>query len=161
MSTTAYLLLGSNIGDRANQLKKSIEGLNNNHIIVKRQSNVYETQSWGYDDDDYLNMVVEVETDLQPLDLLIECNIVEASLGRVRYGGGYASRPIDIDILYYGSEIVDKPNLIVPHRLLQDRKFVLYPLCDLIPNFVHPILNKTNKQLLDICKDECKVKLFE
>ncbi len=160
MSTSVYLLLGSNKGNREDYLKKAIDNLKDLGVRVKRISKIYQAESWGYADADYLNLVAEAEVTCNPSVLLEMCHVVEAELGRVRSGKGYSSRTIDIDILYYGNDLVDKPNLIIPHRLLQNRKFVLMPLCDLIPDFVHPVLHKTNTELLNECTDQCRVDVF-
>ena len=160
MSTSVYLLLGSNKGDRTEYLKSAIDNLKDLGVRVKRTSKIYQAESWGYADADYLNLVAEADVTCNPSVLLEMCHVVEAELGRVRSGKGYSARTIDIDILYYGNDLVDKPNLIIPHRLLQNRKFVLMPLCDLIPDFVHPVLNKTNTQLLAECQDQCRVDFF-
>lgn len=158
----AFLLLGSNIENRIYYLTSAINSINEQIGIVKQKSKIYQTQPWGYvDDKPYLNLVIEIETSLNAEQLLSSTQKIENNLGRIRTSSGYQARTIDIDILYFNSQIVDNQNLKIPHPLMQNRKFVLVPLADIAPNFVHPILKTNTLQMLKNCKDNCYVQPFE
>lgn len=130
MTTRAFLALGSNLGDRAAALRGAIEGLHARGILVLRSSAVYETDPIGPPQPAYLNAVIEVETDLDARALLERCLAVEADLGRERTER-WGPRTIDIDLLTFGSQVVDEPGLVVPHPRMYERAFVLVPLGDL------------------------------
>ena len=150
MKAKAYLGLGANIGERHENLKRAIQLLNAGpHVEVAKESSIYETAPYGKTDQpDFLNMVLEVKTDLEPIELLELCLSVENELGRVREEV-WGPRIIDIDVLMYEDLEIDIDNLIVPHEEMHLRKFVLEPLNEIAPNAVHPTFNKTVKELLD------------
>ncbi len=155
---TAYLILGGNQGDGAEYRLRSIEKIEKEGGIIKTFSPVYRTEPWGFKSKDFFwNQVIGLKTELEPEALLDILLTIETQLGRTRKNQGYESRPIDIDILYYDSQIISTQRLIVPHPRIQSRRFVLSPLCDLIPDFVHPVLKKTNRQLLEMCDDPGEV----
>ncbi len=135
MTATAYLGLGSNLGDRLPTLQRAVGLLAAEPAItVTRSSRVYETTSvGGPPQPDYLNAVLEVETSLSARDLLTACGRVEEALGRVR-GERWGPRTIDIDVLTYGDELIDEPGLTVPHPRMHERGFVLVPLLELCPD---------------------------
>jgi len=141
-----FLGLGSNIGDKEEHIRKALTSLSN-ICNVRRTSNLYLTEPVGYTEQDwFLNCVVEVETDVDPKKLLSSIKSIERKLGRkktVKNG----PRIIDIDILFYGVCVVNSKNLVIPHPLLQERLFVLQPMMDLNPGFVHPVLKKTIYEL--------------
>lgn len=138
-----YLLLGSNLGNRKEILGKAIELLSQRVGIIILQSKDYETAPWGVTDQpDFLNLAVAIYTKLKPLEILEITQSIENQLGRVR-NEKWGARLIDIDILFYGNEIIDEPNLKIPHPLLQERDFALSPLLEIAPNFVHPVLGET------------------
>ena len=155
-----FLGLGSNQGDRELNLKKSIKLLNSKAGKVLNISRIYESEPWGVKNQNYfLNQVIEIETHIDPIDLLNICKNIEYDMGRnpeIRWG----KRVIDIDILYYQSRVINQKKLIIPHKLMHERKFVMIPLNDLNENHLHPILKITNKEILNNCIDSCKVKYY-
>ena len=153
-----FLGIGTNLGDREACLKSAIECIRESIGSVVCTSSVYETEPWGFSSDDqFLNMTVEVETALKPSGLLGRMLMIEARMGRLRSGKGYSSRLIDLDILLYSNKILNTKSLIIPHPRLHERKFVLVPLCEIAPDFVHPVLKNDIKTLLRDCKDKSKV----
>ena len=155
-----FLGLGSNQGDRELNLKNSIKLLNSRVGKVLNTSGIYESEPWGVKNQNYfLNQVIEIETHIDPNDLLNICKNIEYDMGRkpeIRWG----KRVIDIDILYYHSKIINQEKLIIPHKLMHERKFVMIPLNDLNENHLHPILKITNKEILNKCIDSCNVKYY-
>ena len=152
-----FLGLGTNLGDREENLKKAIAMIGENIGEIVSISSVYETEPWGFQsENEFLNAVIKVRTELKPPGLLGRILMIEAQIGRLREGEGtgYKSRIIDIDILLYGHEIVNKKSLQIPHPRIPVRKFVLVPLCEISPEMVHPVLKKTMAELLEECKDE-------
>lgn len=145
---TPLLSLGTNLGDREANLRNAIAALAPT-VRVTRESRVYETAPWGFEDQpSFLNMVVSGETDLSPLELLKFLKTLETELGRTptfRYG----PRLIDLDILFYNDLILQTPELTIPHPKLHERAFVLVPLADLAPEWKHPLLQKTTTELLN------------
>lgn len=153
-----YLLLGSNLGDRLATLKRAFDLIDTTIGNVIHSSSIYTTKAWGVEDQpDFLNQVVEVESGLAPEEILINVNSIEEKLGRVRKIK-WQSRIIDIDILYYGNLILNTQDLIIPHAENQNRNFVLVPMVELAPDFVHPVFLRTQQQLLNTCKDGLEVK---
>lgn len=125
-------------------------------------SNVYETDPWGFESSSkFLNSAVKVITRLDPLALLKKLQEIEEKLGRVRRLDRYSSRTIDIDILFYGSRIIRKKMLKVPHPNIAERRFVLVPLCDIEPEGVHPVLKKTFSDLLAECADSGGIRRYD
>ena len=159
MEHIVYLALGSNMGDRAAHLKMAVGNLAP-QMILKAKSPIYETPPWGYTNQDaFLNQVVKVETYLEALPLLKHLKRLEKALGRaptVKNG----PRVIDIDILFFDDVAIDSPPLSVPHPRLHERAFVLVPLADIAPDFVHPVLRQTVKELMRAV-DSGGIKTFE
>lgn len=154
----AYLLLGSNLNNKLSQLNTALNSILAQSIIVKTFSSIYQTKAWGnVNQDDFLNVVFQVETKLTAKQLLENLLNIELQMGRIRGQEQWMPRLIDIDILYYNDEIIQLPDLIIPHPFLQKRRFTLIPLNELAPNFMHPVFNLTNAKLLELCEDECDV----
>lgn len=147
MTTRVFIGLGSNLGDRLGFLNRAIKSLLP-EVSPLRSSHVYQTPPWGFTDQpQFLNQVVEAQTDLEPEELLKKLKQIERKLGRIetiRYG----PRCIDLDILFYGNAIIQSESLIIPHPLLAERTFVLVPMNELSPNFIHPQLMTKISDLL-------------
>lgn len=144
---SVFLLLGSNIGERAFFLTSAIAEIEKQVGPLLKSSTVHQTLAWGKTDEpDYLNQVLEVETLLTAQAVLHIILGIEKQLGRERKEK-WGSRTIDIDILFYGNEVIAEEDLIVPHPQLQNRKFTLEPLNEIAPNFVHPVLNLSIAEL--------------
>ena len=142
-----YLALGTNLGDRLVNLRAAINALPPD-INVLAESKIYETPPWGYEDQPtFLNMAVKCETDLDAASLLKRLKQIEVEVGRVE-SVRWGPRQIDIDILFYDDLILESESLTIPHPRLHERAFVLIPLADIAVDFVHPVLNKTIKELL-------------
>ncbi len=158
MDHIVYLALGSNMGNRLSNLKAAVLNLTP-QMTVKQKSSVYETPPWGFTEQDaFLNQVVKVTTYLEPEPLLRHLKRMETALGRVpNFQNG--PRVIDIDILFFDNMIINTPPLVVPHPRLHERAFVLVPLAEIEPDFIHPILQRPiNKILEDV--DRSEIKLF-
>ena len=145
-----YLSLGSNYGDRIGYVQQAASLLGTSEgVSIIRTSSFYETEPWAMDTDNwFVNAVVEIKTTLTSQELLELCHRIENQLGRKRPADGqYTDRTIDIDILFYNKDIVNDDNLVIPHKFVHLRAFTLVPLLELIPNYVHPVLQKTITQL--------------
>ena len=157
---STYLLLGSNQGDREYYLIEARNRISQLPGKLVQKSGVYETAAWGLEDQaSFLNQVVQFSTPLSPTTLLTQINNIEKDLGRLREVK-WAARVIDIDILYFDNLVLQTPNLTIPHPHLHERRFTLVPLVELAPNFEHPGIKKTNKELLAACPDKLEVKLY-
>lgn len=148
----SFILFGSNQGDKKGLLEQACTLINKRcGMLVERSSN-YMTEPWGFETKEwFLNALLVVETELEPDALMDELLSIEAELGRVRHPEkeGYSDRTVDLDILYYGDRIVHTDKVTIPHPRLHLRKFALMPLCELVPDFLHPELNISQKQLLE------------
>lgn len=143
-----YIGVGSNLGDREKAIERARKKLCGYGVSVSRVSELYESKAWGMrDQPDFLNAVFEAYTPLSPHALLMALKDLEKKMGR-RKGPKWGPREIDLDILYYGEKVVVSPALIIPHLELHLRPFVLLPLLELAPDFVHPVLKKSTRQLL-------------
>jgi 2-amino-4-hydroxy-6-hydroxymethyldihydropteridine diphosphokinase len=157
-----YLGIGTNLGNRENNINEALELIKEHIGPVKKASSLYETEPWGFKSkNDFLNMVAEVETKLKPSGLLGRILMIEAQMGRFRGEKKYSSRLIDIDILLYGEKILKAKSLVIPHPKMHERRFVLVPFCEIVPDLVHPKLGKTIKALLKECSDKSRVKKYK
>jgi 2-amino-4-hydroxy-6-hydroxymethyldihydropteridine diphosphokinase len=156
---TAYLLLGSNLGDRHGFLRSAIVAIEAAGITLEDQSAIYETAPWGVEGQGaYLNMAIRCSTSLYPFGLMRALQGIENSLGRSTKGD-MAPRVIDIDILFFEDWQIVSPELIIPHPRLHIRKFTLVPLVDIADGYLHPTFGKTLQQLLYDCVDNSQVVL--
>jgi 2-amino-4-hydroxy-6-hydroxymethyldihydropteridine diphosphokinase len=147
MNQIVYLALGTNLGDRPANLRAALKALSP-EVKVIAESKVYETPPWGYEDQPtFLNMAVKCKTNLEPESLLKRLKHLEVQLGREQ-SFCWGPRLIDIDILFYNDLILKSEPLSIPHLRLHERAFVLVPLADIAPDFIHPVLKKTIRKLL-------------
>lgn len=154
------LHLGTNIGAKTNNLQLAEMMISSRIGNISKSSQLYKTAAWGKEDqDDFLNKAIISQTDLTPDEVLSEIHIIEAKLGRQRIEK-WGPRIIDIDIIFYGEKIIKKPNLIIPHPHLTNRNFVLIPLMDIIPEFVHPELEQSITELNELCTDTSEVRKY-
>jgi len=154
-----FLGIGTNLGNRESNLKEAVARIEEYIGPIMKSSSVYETEPWGFKtENEFLNMVVKVETKLTPSGLLGRILMIESLSGRVRGDKQYTSRVIDIDLLLYENMIIDEESLKIPHPLMHERRFVLVPLCEIESQMIHPVLNKSIASLLESCKDKSKVK---
>ncbi|MDD4968350.1 MAG: 2-amino-4-hydroxy-6-hydroxymethyldihydropteridine diphosphokinase [Paludibacter sp.] len=144
-----YLGLGTNLGDKALNLNNAVSSLSLEIGNVLAVSSFYASKPWGFDsDNEFLNAVALVETNLSPFEVLAGTQQIERDMGRtVKSSGNYADRLIDIDILFYDNLILNQPTLVIPHPLLTKRDFVLIPLAELAPGLVHPVEGKSMEEL--------------
>jgi len=153
-----YLLLGSNMGNSIKQLSTAIEQIEKKIGTLLLGSNLYATAAWGNTSQpDFINQVIEVATQLDATETLKEILSIEKNMGRIRTIKN-APRIIDIDILFFNNEIINRSDLIIPHPEIQNRRFVLIPINEIAPQMIHPLLNKTIDQLLLQCPDQLAVK---
>ena len=161
MMERCVVLFGSNMGDREQIFAQACLLINNRCGCIMDLSAAYESEPWGFEAEEwFLNRVIVLETELGPESLLAELLDIEKELGRVRHPEveGYCSRTADLDILYYGDRVIQTPTLTVPHPRLHLRRFALLPLCDVMPDFVHPVFQMTQMELLQRCPDESMVR---
>ena len=147
------LLIGGNQGDRQALIQQATALIQERIGTVAAASRIYETAPWGTFDSpqpDFLNMALLVETALTAHEVLRAALAIEAELGRVRKAGSslYSGRPMDIDLIFYNDEVIETPELTIPHPRMHQRQFVLEPLAEIMPEYRHPVLHKTVHELL-------------
>jgi len=158
---TVYIQLGSNIGERESFISKSMEQIEENIGEIITESSVFETIPWGNENqNNFLNSVIKIKTPFDSFEVLQKSQEIENNLGRERVDK-WGERTIDIDILFYNNEIINTTKLNIPHPFIQKRKFVLVPLSEIAPNYIHPTLKKSISTLLSECKDNQKVLDYE
>ncbi len=160
---TTYVSLGSNLGDRAGNLLLAVRGLTEASFIIHRLSAVYETEPVGVPEDQpkYLNMVAEIHvTNVSPSQMMARMLRIEYLLGRRRIVP-QAPRTVDLDLLLFGSQIIETEFLTIPHPRLQVRNFVLVPLHEIAPHLIHPVLNQTVQELLYHSQDDARVERWQ
>ncbi len=148
-----YLSIGSNKGNRYSFIKEALRLIHKDIGEVILISKIYETKSWGFQSDDFLNLCILIKSELIPKKLISKLKKIEEGIGRKRNNDKIEAREIDIDILFYSDKIVNQKDLIIPHQRLHLRNFVLYPLNDIAADFIHPILLKSVNELLNECED--------
>jgi 2-amino-4-hydroxy-6-hydroxymethyldihydropteridine diphosphokinase len=161
MTGEIYLLLGSNLLRRQANLEEALELLDKFDVLLVEHSSIYETEAWGYRDQGaFLNMAIRVHSNLPPEELLQTLELVERTIGKEKTMK-WGPRKIDMDILYYDHLVYESDTLTIPHAQIPNRRFTLVPLAELAPDFIHPVLNMTQMDLLDTCKDHATVELFQ
>lgn len=161
VSIQAFILLGSNMGDPMHNLNAAIKAIAMQCGPVAATSSLYQTAAWGKtDQDDFLNQVVVVETDLAPEQLMQTLLGIETEMGRVREKK-WEPRIIDLDVLLMNPHVMQTPLLTLPHPAMEQRRFVLEPLCEIAPDLLHPVSGKTMAQLLAECPDTSAVEKLE
>ena len=156
-----YILFGSNMGDKDAIFAQACLLINNRCGQVVQVSAAYESEPWGFEADEwFLNRVIVVDTELAPDDLMQHLLDIERELGRIRHpeAKGYTSRTADLDLLYYGQRVVNTERLTVPHPRLHLRRFALVPMCEVAPDWEHPVLEMTQEELLLHCPDDSVVR---
>ncbi len=153
-----YISLGSNVGNREGNLAKALRLIQEQAKVVVTSA-IYETEAWGrINQPPFFNQVVLIETVLEPQDLLEFVKSIESKCGRKLTLERFMPRTIDIDILFYDNRIYSSEELKIPHPLIHERKFVLIPMVQIAPTYVHPVLGRTILQLLGRCTDELTVR---
>jgi len=154
----AYLLIGGNEGDRIGYLQQARDHIATHFGQIIQQSFIYETAAWGKTDQpNFLNQVLLIRTLPDAAALMQNILDVEKKMGRLR-SKKFSQRIIDIDILFFNREIINQPQLVIPHPEIQNRRFVLVPMNEIAPQFIHPVLHKTVQTLLKECMDNLDVK---
>jgi 2-amino-4-hydroxy-6-hydroxymethyldihydropteridine diphosphokinase len=155
------LLTGGNLGDRKRILQDARKAIEMLIGSVLKASPIIQSEAWGFESEqDFLNQVIVVDTSLSPIEVLNEIQKIEIDLGRERKSEQWVSRLIDIDILFYNDEIIYSDRLTIPHKHIQDRKFTLYALNQIMSKYQHPIYKKSIKELLHNCNDKSKVEVY-
>lgn len=157
----AVLLLGSNEGNSVHHLRFAETEIIKCAGKISMASSIYRSEAWGKkDQNDFLNKVIIVETILNPISLLQTLLTIEQNAGRVR-AEKWGPRTLDIDILYFDDIVYKDDQLLIPHAGISTRKFTLIPLCEIIPDHIHPVTGKSNRWMLDHCPDTGQVELFK
>lgn len=156
-----YILLGTNMGDKQAQLQMALNVLSEGVCRLKNASSVYVTSPWGVTDQpEFLNQVIEIETTLAPTDLLKLTQQIEKAAGPPK-AKKWGPRYLDVDILFYDDQIIDQPELQIPHPALHERDFTLIPLYEITPDLVHPRLQQTVGEMLEQSPDTTQVQKLE
>lgn len=156
-----YFSIGSNKGNRSQLINEAIDKIDISVGRVELKSSIYETQSWGFKSNNFYNVCLLIESSLSVESIFNKILKIEKDMGRLKSGNKYSDRCIDIDILFVENIIVNSKNLIIPHPRLHLRKFVLTPMLDIAPDLIHPILNKSIKQLELECDDNDQPKKID
>jgi 2-amino-4-hydroxy-6-hydroxymethyldihydropteridine diphosphokinase len=157
MKSKIFLLLGTNQGNKTKNLTIASDAIRNTIGQIEKYSSFYKTAAWGnVNQPDFYNQVIEINTRFEPHELLDKTIAIEHEMGRVRLEK-WGPRIIDIDILFYQNKVIDSQNLTIPHPGILHRKFTLIPLCEIDPEFLHPVYKKNIRTLLEECSDTSAV----
>jgi 2-amino-4-hydroxy-6-hydroxymethyldihydropteridine diphosphokinase len=155
-----YISLGSNLGDRQNNLLEACKLIEKQLGEIKHKSKIYETEPWGFESSNqFLNQVIYLSSNKPAQNIMEIALSIENEMGRVRNQERYSSRVIDIDVLFVGAQILKNDVIEVPHPRLHKRNFVLTPLKEIAPEFIHPVFEKPVRDLLNECEDKLEVKV--
>lgn len=153
-----YLLLGGNLGDKRKVFEETIRLIGERVGLITGRSHLYETEPWGFESKDlFWNQALELLVEISAREVLERCQQIEKQIGRIRKADQYTSRIMDIDILFYGNEILESPGLEIPHPRISERRFVLVPLNEIAAGLIHPVNHKSISQMLEECPDQLKV----
>ena len=153
-----FLLVGTNLGNRLENIKLALQKISEKVGEIVNTSSVYETAAWGKTEQpDFYNLALEIATEKNPQEVLSLLQSIEKEMGRIRVER-WEERIIDIDILYFSDQIINSPQLTVPHPEIPNRRFTLEPLNEIGADFMHPVLHKSNIEMLRDCKDKLAVK---
>jgi 2-amino-4-hydroxy-6-hydroxymethyldihydropteridine diphosphokinase len=158
------LLLGGNLGEVINHFKLSSQFLSKSGFLITEKSSIFTSKAWGFESDDiFYNQVLITKTELSPSEVLYKTQSIEQQIGRKSksQNGTYQSRLIDIDILFYDDMVLCSERLTIPHPKLHERMFTLVPLQELIPEFIHPALNQSISELVEVCPDKSTVNIHK
>lgn len=157
--TLVFLLLGTNLGERGRNLQRAIEEMSQEEMSSINLSSIFKSEPWGFESKNFfLNQCISFYTTLDAEELLLRLKLIETELGRkIHVNSGYQDRIIDIDILFFGDEIINEEQLIVPHPRMTERRFTLMAMNDLSSEFIHPVFGKSIKDLLFECQDTSTV----
>ena len=157
MANQLILHTGTNLGVREDNLLRANDLIEKKIGKITKYSSLYETEPWGVEEQPaFINQAIELTTELSPEDVLAAANAIEEEMGRIREKK-WERRLIDIDIIFYEDQIINTERLNIPHKHIQDRNFVLIPLMEIIPEFVHPIFNETIEELYEKSSDTLEV----
>ena len=152
-----FILLGGNVGDKEKIFRETHTLISKTIGSVKKESSVYETASWGFMSENFLNQALIVETSLFPEEVLIETQKIEQMMGRTRNSEDYEARTLDIDLIFYNDLIINTITLTIPHPLMEKRNFVLIPLNEIAPEKKHPVTGKQIQELIHLSGDPLPV----
>ncbi len=155
------LLTGGNMGNRKEVLDNARHAIESLIGKIRSSSPLIQSEAWGFESDQaFLNQVLVIDTSYSAIEVLNKIQEIELSLGRVRKTEQWVSRIIDIDILFFNNELVESTDLTIPHQHIQDRRFTLFALNTILPNYIHPKLGLPISSLLNNCKDQSKVEVY-
>ncbi len=156
-----FFSLGSNLGDKEKILFSALVDIENTIGKVLHTSSIYKSEPWGFEDENnFLNLAILVQTNMSPYDILKNTQIIENIYHRQRNGVGYQARTLDIDIIFYDDKIYFTKDLQIPHKYSHKRKFVLLPIKEIEPEFIHPLLNQTISELVENCIDKSEISIL-
>ena len=155
----AYISLGSNMGQRLEEIREAVVQIQKKIGILTDLSSLFESPTWGFEGPDFLNACIGIQTDFTPHELLQKLLKIERQMGRLRsLKSGYSSRNIDLDLLFFDNQVLDNEDLVLPHPRLEFRRFILSPMCEIAPDFIHPRLGKSLMNLSRLCKDNSSIR---
>jgi len=156
-----FILLGGNLEDKSKIFEETRKLIGERIGLLTKQSSVYVTEPWGFDSELFWNQALIVKTTLNPREILLQTQLIEKLMGRVKNSDLYEARVIDIDLLFYNDLVLNTPDLILPHPKMGDRKFVLIPVNEIAPNKCHPVSGMKVEEMLRLCSDQLNVERID